>query len=50
MEAFPRRILSRIRTCKREDNVVADALLQMDTENDALASGPELAMCMSQLY
>ena len=29
---------------------MADALLHMDTENDALASGPELAMCMSQLY
>ena len=35
---------------KGEDNVVADALSRMDMENDTLASGPEIAMCMAQLY
>ena len=35
---------------KGDDNVVADALSRMDTENDTLASGPEIAMCMAQLY
>ena len=35
---------------KGEDNVVANALSRMDTENDTLATGPELAMCMSHLY
>ena len=35
---------------KGEDYVVADTLSRMDTENDTLASGPEIAMCMSQLY
>ena len=35
---------------KGEDNVVADALSRIDTENDTLASGPEIAMCMVQLY
>ena len=35
---------------KGVNNVVADALSRMDTENTPLANGEELAMCMSHLY